>query len=238
MSESHQLRLSDNQFYPYKLIKSRRAKYIRIKVSTEGDLSVVLPRGIPEKHAHGFLSSKLLWVSKTIANIPVLENKRFPESLDLKLLDQKWEIRYINSDINNDNQLKEISKDCLEISGYLEDWDAVKNHLNQWCKIKAKFIFKSMIESLAEEHGFHFNKLTIRSQKTRWGSCSMSKNISLNSKLIFMPINVVKYVMIHELCHTIEMNHSSRFWKLVEDCDANYKNNRRQLKSLGRAIVL
>lgn len=238
MSETYQLRLADNQFYPYKLVKSRRAKYIRIKISTVGELSVVLPRGISEKHAHVFLHKKSPWVSKTIANIPVVENEKFPEYLDLKLLNQKWKIKYIKTDINNDNQLKEISEDCLEISGSLEDWDDVKKRLNQWCKIKAKVIFKSMIEALAEEHGFHFNRLTIRSQKTRWGSCSINKNISLNSKLLFMPINVAKYVMVHELCHTIEMNHSSRFWQLVEDCDEGYKNNRRQLKRLGGVIIL
>ena len=211
MSETYQLRLADNQFYPYKLVKSPRAKYIRIKISTVGELSVVLPRGIAEKHAHGFLNKKSKWVSKTIANIPELENERFPEYLDLKLLNQKWKIRYIKSDINNDNQLKEVSENCLEISGNIEDWDVVKKWLNQWCKKKAKLVFKDMIEVLAEEHGFHFNKLTIRSQKTRWGSCSINKNISLNSKLLFMPIDVAKYVMIHELCHTIEMNHSSDF---------------------------
>ena len=238
MSETYQLRLADNQFYPYKLIDSHRAKYIRIKISTVGELSVVLPRGISEKHAHGFLHKKSLWVSKTIANIPVVENNKFPEYLDLKLLNQRWEIRYIKSDISTGSQLKETSKNFLEVSGNMEDWDVVKKQLNQWCKIKAQPIFKRMIEALAEEHGFHFNKLTVRSQKTRWGSCSVNKNISLNSKLLFMSENVAKYVVIHELCHTVEMNHSSKFWQLVGDCDEDYKNNRIMLKRLGKAVIL
>lgn len=238
MSETYQLRLVDNQFYPYKLVNSRRAKYIRIKVSTVGELSVVLPRGIPEKHAHGFLHKKLLWVSKTIANIPVVEINKFPEYLDLKLLNQRWEIRYIKLDKSTGSQLKETPKNFLEVSGNMEDWDVVKKLLNQWCKIKAQSIFKRMIEALAEEHGFHFNKLTVRSQKTRWGSCSINKNISLNSKLLFMPEKVAKYVVIHELCHTVEMNHSSKFWQLVEDCDEDYKNNRIKLKRLGKAVIL
>ena len=238
MSETYQLRLPDNQFYPYKLVKSKRAKYIRIKITTMGELSVVLPQGISEKHAHGFLHKKLLWVSKTIANASVVENEKFPEYLDLKLLNETWDIRYIKSNSSNGNRLKEIPNNCLEISGNLEDWNTIKNQLNQWCKVKAKTIFKEMIEVLAEEHGFHFNKLTIRSQKTRWGSCSLNKNISLNSKLIFMPVNVASYVMVHELCHTVEMNHSSSFWQLVEDCDKNYKKNRKELRNLGKAIIL
>ena len=237
MSETHQLRLDDNQYYPYKLVKSSRAKYIRIKVSTMGELSDVFPRGVTEKHAHGFLHKKLLWVSKTIANIPIAENEKFPEYLDLKLLDQKWKIRYVKPDIERDTQLKESSENCLEVSGALEDWNNAKKRLNKWCQIKAKPIFNKMIEELAEEHGFHFNRLTIRSQKTRWGSCSINKNISLNSKLLFMPVDVAKYVMIHELCHARHMNHSSNFWQLVEDCDTNYKNNRRELKILGRAVI-
>lgn len=238
MSDIHQLRLADNQFYPYKLVKSNRAKYIRIKVSTMGELSVILPRGISEKHAHNFMHKKSHWISKTIANIPEGKNTKFPEYLDLKLLNQTWKVNYRTSDIKNAIQLEETSENALDVTGNIEDWDLVKKQLNQWCKIKANLIFKNMIEALAEEHGFHFNKLTIRSQKTRWGSCSTNKNISLNSKLLFMPINVTKYVMIHELCHTIEMNHSSKFWQLVESCDEHYKNNRTMLKKLGKLIII
>jgi hypothetical protein len=238
MSEIYQLRLADNQMYPYKLVKSHKAKYIRIKVSSMGELSVVLPRGISEKHAHSFLQTKSQWVLKTIANTVIAKNNVFPESLDLKLLGEYWSLNYIKSNENTCIQLKETSENSLEITGNIEDWDNVKKIINRWCKLKAKQIFITMLEALAEEHGFHFNRLSIRSQKTRWGSCSTAKNINLNSKLLFMPIDVAKYVMIHELCHTIEMNHSSRFWQLVEDCDANYKKNRKQLKTLGKAIVI
>jgi len=238
MDEQFQLQLTDNQFYPYKLIKSYRAKYIRIKVSNSGEIKVVLPRGISEKHAHSFVQKKSQWITKTLANIPEINGKEFPEYLNLKLLNEEWNIKYINLDTNNKIQLHEIADNHLQISGNIEDWRATKTILNQWCKRKAEPIFKDMIEKLAEEHGFHFNKLTIRSQKTRWGSCSTRKNISLNSKLLFMPVNVTKYVIIHELCHTVEMNHSSRFWQLVEDCDENYISNRNELRKLGKLISL
>jgi len=120
----------------------------------------------------------------------------------------------------------------------LKDLSLVTKLLNQWCRKKAAIIFKNMLENLAEIHGFHYHRLTIRAQKTRWGSCSSKKNINLNCKLLFMPKEVVEYVMIHELCHTVEMNHSSAFWALVEDCDPKYHENKHQLRVLGQRIPI
>ncbi len=237
MTETYQLQLADNQYYPYKLVKSRRAKYIRIKISAIGELSVVLPWGASEKHAHGFLQKKSQWILRTLENISFDKSDLFPKHLDLKLLNEYWSVEYIKSE-DDAIQLKQISNNHLEIKGNIDDWEFVKNTINKWCKVKAKTLFREMLESLAEEHGFHFNRLSVRSQKTRWGSCSTAKNINLNSKLLFMPENVVEYVMIHELCHTIEMNHSSNFWRLVEDCDSDYRDNRKQLKLLGKTLAL
>ena len=246
MSDTHWLQLSDQQRHPYKLVKSKRAKYIRIKISALGEVSVVLPRGVAAKHAHGFIQTKSHWIAKTIKAIPVTKNNEFPESLDLKLLDEHWAIIYTkhtppllhDNSYQNVIYLKEISTNTLEIQGGIDDWENAKKVINMWCKQKAKIIFSEMLEGLAEHHGFHFNKLSIRSQKTRWGSCASNKNISLNSKLLLMPEHIVKYVMIHELCHTIEMNHSAKFWDLVEDCDPQYRENRKQLKMLGKLIYL
>lgn len=224
------------QRHPYRLVLSNRAKYIRIKISNSGDLSVVLPKGISEKHAHSFIRKKSQWIFNNLQKITTNDSGKYPDCIDLELLDEHWEIQYI--DENHTVKLEEVSNNSLEIKGNIEDWDAIKSLLNKWCKVKSQNTFTVMVEALAEEHGFHFNRLTIRSQKTRWGSCSNKKNINLNSKLVLMPENVVKYVIIHELCHTIEMNHSSSFWQLVEDCDPNYKNNRKQLKLLGKHIYL
>ncbi|MCF6188843.1 MAG: M48 family metallopeptidase [Cocleimonas sp.] len=239
MSETHWLQLPDQQRHPYKLVKSKRAKYVRIKVSTSGEVSVVLPQGIAAKHAHGFIQKKSEWIAKTIKAMPEEENNSFPETLDLKLLDELWSINYKHTPpLLHDIKLKQISSNTLDIRVATDGWADIKKLLNKWLRLKAKKVFPEMLESLAEEHGFHFNKISIRSQKTRWGSCASNKNISLNSKLLLMPENVVKYVMIHELCHTIEMNHSTKFWDLVEDCDPQYRDNRKQLKMLGKLISL
>ena len=73
----------------------------------------------------------------------------------------------------------------------------------------------SRLNELAREHDFHFNKVSLRDQKSRWGSCSAQNNISLNQKLYFLPDHLRDYVLIHELAHTREKNHSTAFWKIL-----------------------
>lgn len=78
-------------------------------------------------------------------------------------------------------------------------------------------------EEIAQEHGFSYNRVSIKNTKTRWGSCSSQKNINLHYKLIFLDDRLRDYVIIHELCHLREMNHSKYFWKEVENIIPNYR---------------
>jgi len=240
MNEVHLLSLSDNNQYPYQIVQSSRAKYVRIKLSNSGDLCVVLPKGLSSKFAHKFIKEKALWVEKNLQKMPDTEPGKLPETLDLKLLSEYWTLEYVLND-NQCIRLTELPSQKLRVSGdtrQINNTEMLCKGINHWCRKKAKKTFNQMLQQLAEEHGFHYQRLSIRTQKTRWGSCSNKKNINLNAKLLFMPTEVVKYVMIHELCHTIEMNHSHRFWALVEECDPNFKNNRSLLKRLGKEIIL
>ena len=235
-SEPYSLALSDGS-HPYLIVRSNRAKHIRIKLSNTGALSLVLPSGTSERVGHSFIQSKSVWVEKNLNKLSITEKDTIPISLNLRLLNELWQIEYAHQS-SNQIRLNECVDFNLSISGNTSDVTKLHHALNQWCKKKSRVVFNHMLEQLAEEHGFHYNGLSIRAQKTRWGSCSSKKNINLNCKLLFMPNEVVKYVMIHELCHTIEMNHSSRFWDLVADCDPHYKVHRRNLKLLGKELFL
>lgn len=83
---------------------------------------------------------------------------------------------------------------------------------------------------LAERYGFQVRKITVRDQSSRWGSCSSAKNINLNWRLIFAPRSILDYVIIHELCHTRQMNHSRRFWDLVESIMPSWREKRNWLR--------
>lgn len=91
--------------------------------------------------------------------------------------------------------------------------------------------FPERLRELADKYGFSYKKCTIRNSRTRWGSCSMNGNINLSLYLASLPAHLQEYVMLHELCHTRQMNHSSEFWAEVEKYLPNYKSLRKELKS-------
>lgn len=86
--------------------------------------------------------------------------------------------------------------------------------------------------------GVSYGRVTIRSQKTRWGSCSAKGNLNFNCLLMLAPPEVLDYVVVHELCHRKEMNHSSRFWAEVERVCPDYIIHKRWLKEHGNALIV
>ncbi len=237
MNEKFPLILSSGKSHEYQIKPSKRAKNIRINLSNTGQLSVTLPYRLSLLKAHNFVKSKTSWIEKHLLALPKIVVDTIPRKLNFELLNETWfiETQTIHS---TSITLEELAENIIVVTGDIKNTDLVKKLLNKWCQKKCRDVFSSMIETIAEEHGFHFNRLCIRSQKTRWGSCSSNKNISLNSKLLFMPKDIVRYVIIHELCHTIEMNHSKHFWALVEDCDPNFRHHKKVLKEYGKQIVI
>lgn len=98
-------------------------------------------------------------------------------------------------------------------------------------KTKAKKTLITKLNLLANKHGFNYKKVSIRNQKTRWGSCSHKNNISLNMKLIVLPEELIDYVILHELVHTRVHNHSKRFWN---EMDKYMGNGKAMAKRLGK----
>ena len=95
----------------------------------------------------------------------------------------------------------------------------------------AKDYLSKRIEDLSNKHGFKYNKVTIKYQKTRWGSCSGYNNISLNLKLIRLPSNLIDYVILHELVHTLVKNHSPLFWRSLDKYVGNARSLNKELKN-------
>nr|WP_297707641.1 SprT family zinc-dependent metalloprotease [uncultured Butyrivibrio sp.] len=101
---------------------------------------------------------------------------------------------------------------------------------------RAKRVIPSKVRKYAEIIGVDYGRITIRMQKSRWGSCSGQGNLNFNCLLMNAPEEIIDYVVVHELCHRKEMNHSPRFWAEVEKILPDYKNRRRWLKDHGNEL--
>jgi hypothetical protein len=99
-------------------------------------------------------------------------------------------------------------------------------------------VFTERVEWYAEEYGFEVKKIRISSARTRWGSYSQTGTLSLTWRLVMAPLDVIDYVVVHELCHLREMNHSKAFWEQVEAILPDYKQRRKWLKDNEKLLVL
>ena len=104
-------------------------------------------------------------------------------------------------------------------------------------KKQAKKVLPDMVAEVAKIIGVTYGNISIRAQKTRWGSCSSKGNLNFNCMLVLLPENVQRYVVVHELCHRKEMNHSAAFWREVNKYQPSYKEDRRQLREQGSFLL-
>jgi predicted metal-dependent hydrolase len=97
-------------------------------------------------------------------------------------------------------------------------------------KEKARMMIEKILNLYSNYYGFKYTGFSVRNQSSRWGSCSSKAHLNFNYKLLFLPLRLAEYVVVHELCHLKEMNHSERFWKEVARIFPNYKELDRELK--------
>ncbi|KQC09907.1 MAG: hypothetical protein APR54_03560 [Candidatus Cloacimonas sp. SDB] len=123
-----------------------------------------------------------------------------------------------------------ILKNICRIRSYEKKVVAEQQNVKEIDEDQAKLQLLNRTAELAAEFNFQFNRITVRRQKTRWGSCSLKKNINLNINLIHLPYDLIDYVIIHELVHTTIHNHSSRFWEELSKYVKDPEKKSRSLK--------
>lgn len=217
--------------FSYSLRVSARARHVRLAIKPYLGLEVVIPKRFPKKQIPRILQQHEAWIAKQLEkHRGSLQGITLPDSIHIAFIDVTVSIQYEKS-----SRARVIEQGPLLIIKYSSDKQAIKL-LRNWIRNKAKQLLIPELERVAHETGFKFNKTSIRSQKSRWGSCSSSGTISLNDQLLFMQPETVRYLMIHELCHTRQMNHSKAFWRLVESCCADFRLHENKLSS-GRECV-
>ena len=210
---------------PYEFRRSNRAKRLQIRVLPTGKVEVVLPRGCSEKRGHALVRARADWIvralKKSAGRAPEI-NIHFPTALRFSAINETWKITREADNHPTLVRLRE-SEDTLIISGATLQDALCISVLKKWLVQKGKQELIPWIDNISSEVKLPYNKVGVRGQKTRWGSCSSQKNISLNYKLLFLSPEQVRYLFIHELTHTRHMNHSKAFWALVGKLEPDYK---------------
>ncbi|MFC1977240.1 M48 family metallopeptidase [Chloroflexota bacterium] len=125
-----------------------------------------------------------------------------------------------------------IKKQSEKMKQYEKEYDLTSGANDDIDKAEAKSMLTGRLKYLAEKHGFTYNRVFIRNQRTRWGSCSYKNNISLNMKLVLLPEELTDYVILHELVHTRIKDHSRAFWTEIDKLVGNAKKMSARLKKL------
>ena len=202
---------------------SRRARRIRIELRPDRSLLVVIPAGTREDQWLAFVLSKKNWIARNLQKYPVQQVPRpdpedsFPAAIELRCSEQTLQLTRSSGQLNKTIQ----QDDCLELVCTTADAEQGYQLLRRWLVARAREEFAARLQMISIATGYTWNKLSIRGQKTRWGSCSVNSDISLNFKLLFLPTELVDHVLLHELVHTQELNHSPRFWALMKKFDAD-----------------
>ena len=229
----------------YSIRRSFRAKYVNISVGVDG-VQVVAPVSMDDSEIIPLVEKKREWIFNKfesyrhrVAQIRVEREFISGEKLlfmgndyPLKVIEDEGRFTRVN--LTEGQFHVSINKDIpLEMRR-----EIIRRKLEQWYISKAKKIIHERLELFADKIGVEINTVRYKNQKTRWGSCSQKGNLNFNWKLVMAPTYIVDYVVVHELCHLIQMNHSKEFWQQVGGRIPDYKERRRWLKENGMKLNL
>lgn len=226
----------------YSVRDSPKAKNLRLKVTREDGLLVVVPKGYDEKKIPALLRQKKVWIADALERVGAtkrfLEAKpviHFPQAVRLMALGETWTVTYRHDESHSGIRVRADDKK-LVISGDNLYRDAAIRKLKDWLRVKVREGLFPLAEKLANKHRLQLGGLLVKSQRTRWASCSAQRNLSLNTKLLFISPDLVRYVVIHELCHTVHMNHGNDFWRLVASKEPMYKKLDQDLREAWKTV--
>ncbi|MES0491183.1 MAG: SprT family zinc-dependent metalloprotease [Leptospirales bacterium] len=208
-----------------KIVKHHRSKNFRVTIRPFEGLRLSIPKRVSFKDALSFIDERRDWLEKWVARhrttMDAVEKSSSPHYTDgekvcrnHRLRLKSWKKSSINVVVRNNF----IHVNYSEVSGLdsPEVIEAIQKGIIRALKIEAHLFLPERLAKLADMHGFSYNRLALKNVRSRWGSCSSQNNINLNIHLMRLENKLVDYVLIHELCHTIEKNHSKRFWDLLE----------------------
>lgn len=213
----------------YRVRRSARARRPSVSVCLHDGVILTLPQRFDERWVPALLAEWRPWIDRQLrhidghrATLPLHMTSPLPARIQLPAAGQAWNVAYQASG--------DPKSRINEGSGRLLVKTPTANHkaqsgaaLRRWLARKARTHLQTELDRLAGQHALRYRKLTIRGQRTRWGSCSSNGTISLNYLLMFLAPDAASSVVLHELCHTRYMSHGPRFYGLLERLEPRYR---------------
>ena len=214
--------------------RSPRAKRLQVKVSPWKGIEVVVPMRCSQRDADAFIESHRDWMhrawSKLVKEYPEAAGWELPQHIHLPVIDRWWEVR-----LDPLGKRFRAGRDNLVLAGDVSSAEHALR-LQQWVRLQAGRILPQRLAPWIERTGLEPSGISIRSQATRWGSCSSKGTLSLNFRLMFLDAALVDCLLLHELCHLRYMNHGKRFWGLMEKHMPDVRERDRALGAAWRDV--
>ncbi|GAB6158391.1 SprT family zinc-dependent metalloprotease [Desulfotomaculum varum] len=224
---------------PYRLKRSSRAGRVYLKIRPEEGLEVVVPARYPLAHLPSLIKSRQTWILQKLALMSQragqMKANRLAERQEVRLLGQYYRLVTV---FQEGPPAVELVGDKIIVMLPQNLQDKLTQVLENWLRQQARVIIMERVELAVKKMNITYNQVFIKDQKTRWGSCSNRGNLNFNYRLVMAPLPVIDYIVVHELAHLVEMNHSKKFWALVENVCPDYRTHRQWLKEHGAELTL
>jgi putative zinc protease len=226
----------DKEFGEIKIRKNKLARSVKLSVGVDGSLRVSIPYYSPEFAVRRLVNGNRDEIRKMLATHNAKNSYQDGDLIGKThtLFLRKFSGEEIKISNEGNQILVQIPQELAFENQLVQS--EIRKTVSKILRKQAKAYLPRRIDFLAEKYGFSFEKLRFSHTGTRWGSCSSSGTISLNIALMNLPHHLIDYVIIHELCHTRQMNHSSKFWQEVEKYCPDYKKYVQEIKQFSPTI--
>jgi predicted metal-dependent hydrolase len=215
-----------------RLIRSKR-RTIALVVERDGSVTVRAPLRMSAKDIEEFVGKHSNWVKKKqleLQSRTPAQPREFKAGEHFLYLGRTYRLEF-----SQNTKHKLILDETFQLS--ITQKENAEMLFREWYRKQAARHIPERVTHFAEQFDLKVEKVRITSARTRWGSCSPKGTLSLSWRLMMTPPDVIDYVVIHELAHTVHHNHSTRFWKLVERWLPDYKERRRQLRRYAQESI-
>lgn len=220
---------------PVRIRRGRHIRILSVRVAPGRGVWVNVPYGVSLRQTEKFLSEKREWMREQLARMKTYERDTGVGLRPGAVVRTKL---HVLSVVQGETEKPTYKIEGEKISLFVPSgvpYEAIdgiaKKFLLEIYKMECQRLLPARVRTLAERFGFRYTRLSFRNNISNWGSCTFENHISLNIKLMKLPDELIDYVILHELCHTVEKNHSGSFWMLVKKVCPDFADCRRRLRT-------